>query len=281
MRIVEISCPAKINLFLSVEEFNENKKLYNINSINQTIDLYDEITIEKSNKFKGIKIITDNNIPTNNIDNVYITCENFHEYINTPIDGIKISIKKNIPNMSGLGGNSTDVAGVLLGLNRYYNDKLAKHELIFLASKIGPDVPYFIISGYAQVKGYGEKIIPLNETNPYKHYLIIKPNFSMSTKEMLKKLDQIKLEKTIYQPEILHNDFIDIMPTELKKLREFILTNYPELQHSLSSSGSAYYIASKTLILTHIKKEILKAFPDYKLYEQQNCSQHKILTKVY
>ncbi len=279
MRTVEISCPAKINLFLLVGEFNENKKLHNINSINQTIDLYDKIIIEKS-KFSDISIITNDNIPINNTNSEYIACEKFREYTNIPLDNIKISINRNIPNTSGLGGKSTDAAGILLGLNRYYNDPLSKHELIYLASKIGHDVPYFIIGGYAEVKGCGEKIIPLTENNPYKHYLIIKPNFSMSTKEMLKKLDSIKLEKTIYQPEILHNDFMDIMPEELKKLREFILANYPQLQHSLSSSGPAYYIASKTPILPHIKKEILKNFPNYKLYEQQNCNHHKVLTKI-
>ena len=74
---------------------------------------------------------------------------------------------------------------------------------------------------------------------------------------------------------------MNIMPNELKKLREFLLTNYEDLQHCLSGSGSAYYIASKTPIPAHIKKDILNNFPSYKLYNQENCNHHKILIKIY
>lgn len=281
MKTIEISCPAKINLFLSVGEFNENKKLHNINLVNQTIDLYDKIIIEKSNKFKGINIITNNDIPTDNTNSAYIACKKFYEYNNITMEGINIKIDKSIPNMAGLGGESTDAAGVLLGLNRSYNNILKNHELIYLASQIGSDVPYFIIGDYASVKGCGEKVALMNEDNPYNYYLIIKPNFSMNTKEMFTKIDSIQLKKTSYQSGILHNDFMNIMPAELKTLREFILTNYPELQHSLSGSGSAYYIASEKPILNHVKQDIFKAFPNYTIYNQKNCKKHKILIKVY
>lgn len=278
---IHVSCPAKVNLFLKVGNFNEEKKLHNINLINQTINLYDKIIIKKDHHTKdGINIITNSDIPKDHTNSVYQACQKFYEYINEPIGGINISIDKNIPNMAGLGGESTDAAGVLLGLNKWHK-KLSKDELIFLASQIGSDVPYFITSGYAEVEGCGEKVTSLNRENPYKYYLIIKPNFSMNTKEMFHKLDGIKLSKTIYQPEIFHNDFMNVMPDELKKLREFLLTNYKNLQHCLSGSGSAYYIASKTFILNHIKKDILNNFPDYKLYSQESCNRHKIIIKIY
>lgn len=277
---IQVSCPAKVNLFLTVGDFNEKKKLHNINLINQTINLYDKITIKKDYHTKGINIITNSDIPKDHTNSTYQACQKFYEYINEPIEGINIKIDKNIPNMAGLSGESTDAAGVLLGLNKLYQ-KLSKDELIFLASQIGSDVPYFITGGYASVQGCGEKVKPINDKNPYKYYLIIKPNFPMNTKEMFQKLDEIKLSKTIYHPEILHNDFMYVMPDELKKLREFLLTNYKNLQHSLSGSGSSYYIASKTSILNHVKKDILNNFPDYKLYSQESCNRHKIIIKIY
>lgn len=280
IKIIEIYCPAKINLFLTVGNFNEQKKLHNVNLINQTINLYDKITIEKGYNTKGINIITDSDIPKDHTNSAYQACQRFYEYINKPIEGINIKIDKNIPIMAGLGGESTDAAGVLLGLNKYYQ-KLSKDELISLASKIGSDVPYFINGGYASVQSCGEEVKSINYDNPYKYYLIIKPNFSMNTKEMFQKIDSMTLPKVIYKPEIFHNDFMNVMPDELKKLREFLLTNYENLQHSLSGSGSSYYIASKTPILNYIKKDILNNFPNYKLYSQESCKGHKILIKIY
>lgn len=277
---IEIHCPAKVNLFLTVGDFNEKKKLHNINLINQTINLYDKITIKKEHNTKGINIITNSDIPKDHTNSAYQACHKFYEYINKSVEGINIKIEKNIPNMAGLGGESTDAAGILLGLNKLYK-KLSKDELIFLASQIGSDVPYFINGGYASVQGCGEEVKPLTSENPYKYYLIIKPNFSINTKEMFQKIDSITFPKVIYKPETLHNDFMNVMPDELKKLREFLLTNYKNLQHSLSGSGSSYFIASKTPLLNHIKKDILNNFPDYKLYSQENCKHHKILIKIY
>mgnify|MGYP001046235791 CR=1 FL=1 len=278
-KIIEVSCPAKINLFLSIGNFNEKKKLHNINLINQTINLYDKITIERNNKHEGINIITNSNIPKDYTNSAYQACQKFYEYINESYDGIDIKIDKNIPNMAGLGGESTDAAGVLLGLNKWYR-KLKKEELIFLASQIGSDVPYFIVDGFAHVQGCGKKVESLKEENIYKHYLIIKPNFTMNTKEMFKKLKTLNLSTTINPSDLFHNDFMYVMPDELKKLREFLLTNYKDLQHCLSGSGSSYYIASKTTILNHIKKDILANFPDYTLYSQESCNRHKIIIKI-
>ena len=93
--------------------------------------------------------------------------------------------------MSGLGGESTDAAGVLIGLNIMYNTNLTKEELGQIGAKVGTDTPYFIHAGYKLVTNYGNKIEEL-ENNIYKKYLLIVPNFGLSTKEMFKKIDGIK-----------------------------------------------------------------------------------------
>lgn len=283
IKTVEIACPAKINLFLNVIDFDKQKKLHKIKLVNQTIDLYDNITISKNNKAKEINIISKDNIPNDNTNSAYIACDLFFKYTNIPMNGININIVKNIPNMAGLGGESTDAAGVLLGLNTYYNRILKKEELINLAMKIGSDVPYFIIDDYAIVNGYGEIVSRLKTPNPYNNYLIMIPNFGINTKEMYKKFDinnPIKKEQE-YIEGILYNDFINVMPDELKKLRNFLLENYSNLNHSLSGSGSAYYIASPTGIPNKIKKDIANNFKDYTFYNQNNCNKHKIIIKIY
>ena len=75
--------------------------------------------------------------------------------------GAKIEISKRIPLTSGLGGDSSDAAAVLHGLNRLWKLGLSPAELLELALKLGSDVPFFLYGGTALVEGRGEIITPL------------------------------------------------------------------------------------------------------------------------
>ena len=185
MKKITIECPAKLNLFLNVLENNKELALHDIVLINQTINLFDTITIEeKENSIDGIFIESENDdIPKDINNSCYKACKLFFEFTNLKLNNIHISIKKRIPIMSGLGGESTDAAGVLLGLNIMYNTNLTKEELGQIGAKVGTDTPYFIHAGYKLVTDYGNKIEEL-ENNIYKKYLLIVPNFGLSTKEM-------------------------------------------------------------------------------------------------
>lgn len=71
---------------------------------------------------------------------------------------IKITIKKNIPLRSGLGGGSSNAAAVLKGLNILYNLGLDHDRLRLFGEKLGMDVPFFIEGGTALGTHFGEKI---------------------------------------------------------------------------------------------------------------------------
>jgi 4-diphosphocytidyl-2C-methyl-D-erythritol kinase len=72
-----------------------------------------------------------------------------------------ITIEKNIPLSSGLGGASSDAAATLKGLNKLWNLKISTKKLLALAAKLGMDVPFFIVGGTAFATHFGEKITPL------------------------------------------------------------------------------------------------------------------------
>ena len=75
--------------------------------------------------------------------------------------GAVIEVEKRIPLMSGLGGDSSDAAAVLHGLNQLWELGLSKEELLELAPQLGSDVSFVLYGSTALAEGRGERIIPL------------------------------------------------------------------------------------------------------------------------
>ena len=45
MKMIDVYCPAKVNLFLNVTRYDEQTQLHDIVSYNQTINMYDKVSI--------------------------------------------------------------------------------------------------------------------------------------------------------------------------------------------------------------------------------------------
>jgi len=75
--------------------------------------------------------------------------------------GARIEISKRIPLVSGLGGDSSDAAATLHGLNKLWELGLSPEKLLELASQLGSDVAFFLYGGTALVGGRGEVVTPL------------------------------------------------------------------------------------------------------------------------
>ena len=58
--------------------------------------------------------------------------------------GATIKIKKSLPLISGLGGDSSDAAAVLRGLNQLWELGLSTSKLQALAQELGSDVSFFL-----------------------------------------------------------------------------------------------------------------------------------------
>ena len=93
--------------------------------------------------------------------------------------GATIEIKKRIPLLSGLGGDSSDAAAVLRGLNQLWELGLSQNKLREIGSQLGSDVPFFFLGGTALMEGRGEKITPLNPM-PHQWVILIIPRYAIS-----------------------------------------------------------------------------------------------------
>lgn len=184
---------AKINIALDVIGKRDDG-YHLLKMIMQTVDIYDEIEVKKTNSPNTIKLTTDKYyLPTDEKNLAYKAAKLFLDTYKVK-EGVEIYIKKNIPVSAGMAGGSTDAATVLYLMNKVFNVKENKENLKKLAVKIGADVPYCIDGGTALCEGIGEKIKKLK---PFKDKIlvIVKPSFGVSTKEVYGDLDITKINK--------------------------------------------------------------------------------------
>jgi 4-diphosphocytidyl-2-C-methyl-D-erythritol kinase len=154
--MLTIMAPAKINLTLEVLAERPDG-FHEIRSLIQSINLCDTFRFDLS---QDIKFSCDN--PEVDIEESLISRATALLQKTTGCSkGATIEINKRIPLASGLGGDSSDGAAILSGLNKLWQLGLSLGELVSLASKLGSDVPFFLYGGTALVEGRGEKITPL------------------------------------------------------------------------------------------------------------------------
>lgn len=241
---MRIKAYAKINLSLDIVGKREDG-YHLLEMIMQTIDIYDEITIEKQNK--GITIKCNKPyVPTNEKNLAYKAASLFMEKYNIK-DGVNIYIKKNIPVCAGLAGGSTDGAAVLKIMNRLFNINASTEELMEMSLKLGADVPYCIKGGTALCEGIGEKV---TELKPFKDKILVlvKPPFGVSTKSVYQ---EFNIDKAKSHPDTksiikyIEEDNLKFVCNNMKNLLENvtlkkhkILINIKEEMRYLGASGT-------------------------------------------
>lgn len=239
MQSIKIQCPAKINLMLKVLNKRDDG-FHNIESIMQTINLFDYLTINVENFSKNEISLNGNSheIPYNEKNLVYKAAKLFLDKTNFFGKKISIYIEKCIPVSAGLAGGSTDAAGTLYGLNKIFDNVLTDSELNDLCAELGSDLNVCLNGGRILAKGRGE----ITEQQKFKEFCVnlIKPkNLGISAKEAYTKFSVLKNNsEALKTRENFENDLewavIDYYP-ELR----FIKNKYPKSM--MTGSGSTYF----------------------------------------
>lgn len=193
---MKIKCHAKINLSLNVYE-NINS-LHKIESLVQTLKLHDVLKVKFYKNILNIDNININHIKDVPYDKNLIikAIKEFSKY--KILNNLSINLLKNIPSKAGLGGASSDAFGILKILNTKYRNTLNNKTLIEISSKIGLDVPLFFSGGTTLIENFGDKVIKLKDL-PKFYVILIKPNFSVSTKEAYENIDKIYSDKEFFE----------------------------------------------------------------------------------
>jgi 4-diphosphocytidyl-2-C-methyl-D-erythritol kinase len=185
--------PAKINLALLIADKRPDG-YHNLETIMHKITFYDELFFEKT-KQKGIELICKGLWSPAGQDNLVHKAANlFYNEIGEQPE-IKITLTKNIPAGSGLGGASSDAATTLLALNKIHNNPLTDSQLHKLTSCLGSDVSFFLLGPMAYCTGRGEKITKIDKTFQFSAILIM-PNINVSTKKIY---DNFKVDLPLFE----------------------------------------------------------------------------------
>jgi 4-diphosphocytidyl-2-C-methyl-D-erythritol kinase len=95
---------------------------------------------------------------------------------------ITVTLRKRVPAQAGLGSGSSDAAIALLGCAHVWSLDVDAPTLNRLASRIGADVPFFLVGGTALGLGRGDDIYPLVDL-PRTDVVIVRPRFGVATVE--------------------------------------------------------------------------------------------------
>lgn len=184
---------AKINLTLDVLGKREDG-YHDLQSVMQTISIRDDVEIDIGTGKPWKLICTKEDIPTDQRNLAWKAAQVFFDTTGKDPDGIEIRITKRIPSEAGLGGGSADAAAVLRALNRHYGNPFSILALAELGSTVGSDVPFCTLCGTAMVEGRGERLRKLPDM-PDCVFVICKPDFSSSTPELYRRLDETAIAK--------------------------------------------------------------------------------------
>lgn len=239
MQSIKIQCPAKINLLLKVLNKREDG-FHNIESIMQTIDLFDYLTINIEN-YSTSEILLDGNnkeIPYNEKNLVYKAAKLFLDKTNLQNKKISIYIDKSIPVSAGLAGGSTNAAGTLYGLNKIFKDILTRDELNYLCAGLGSDLNVCLNGGRILATGRGEVTEPL-EFEEFNVNLIKPKALGISAKEAYTKFAELKNNsKALKTRDNFENDLEWAVIEDYPQL-QFIKNKYPKSM--MTGSGSTYF----------------------------------------
>ena len=245
---MKINTYAKINLNLKISKDIEDG-LHNISSLMVPINLYDSIEIKETNadvdkiQFDKEGISEENTISKSL--NLLRSRSNLPGFFD-------IIIKKNIPIEAGLGGGSSNAAGIISTLTKKYNLQMPTYREI--AVNVGSDVPFFITGKPANIFGIGDIVNPENLQRDINMILVV-PNEKISTKDafsMFDELSQDNLEINEYEGLKIFNDFwipAQTLQPNLLKIKNN-LESITNLEFYLSGSGSSMFSLGDTEELT-------------------------------
>ncbi len=169
---------AKINLYLDV--LNRRRDgFHNIETIFQSVGLYDELTFSRLPSPDIIITCTHPDVPCSAQNLVWKAAALLQGKTGCKL-GARIHIQKQIPLEAGLAGGSGNAAAALIALDSLWSLQLPGKILRDCARELGSDVPFCLAGGTAAARMRGEELYPLDDIPP-RWFVLVHPPVAVPT----------------------------------------------------------------------------------------------------
>lgn len=256
MKEIKLKARAKLNISLDVTEKRPDG-FHNMLMVMQTVSLHDRVHIRLTES-GGLRAATNLYFIPNDQRNLAVkAASRYLREIGREDVSAEISISKRIPVGAGMGGGSADAAAVLRGFNLLFDEALDEKRLLEISADVGSDVPFCLMGGTALAEGRGEILSPLPPM-PDCFFVICKPDFSISTPELFRKLDSCRthrhpdtagLTEALARGDLvqicrrMYNVFEDVDDRRMRTVREIksSLLDFGALGAMMTGTGSAVF----------------------------------------
>lgn len=182
MERLAIRAYAKVNFSLEVLGKREDG-YHDIRTVIQTISLYDQLIAIRGG---GEGFVCDDPDLSGG-DNLVMRARRAlgDRFATEPVS---LTLHKNIPYQSGMGGGSADCGAALTGLRQLLRLPISDRELFAIGKTLGADVPACMAGGAVLAQGIGERLTRLDWGGAI-HLVVMKPAVSFSTAQMYRLMD--------------------------------------------------------------------------------------------
>jgi len=174
---------AKVNLYLAVVDRRADG-YHDIETILQSIDLADELTVEVAPELAVTCSIPELSGPAN-------LCHGAAEALKATAGvskGARIHIEKRIPVAAGLAGGSADAAATLIALDKLWGLGAPDDLLASVGARIGSDVPFCLRGGTVLGTGRGTELSPIHPLRGL-FFVLGKPPGTLSAGDVYERFD--------------------------------------------------------------------------------------------
>lgn len=267
---ISFFAPAKINIGLNIRGIRDNG-YHELDSLMVPLTVGDTLLVKIMNSdtsntpSASPKITLDiqgvsSSQLSNGTDNlVYRAAQMYLDAIQLPLS-IHITLHKNLPLASGLGGGSSDAASTLLALQTLIKQQLSVNSikildhinLFELALKLGADVPFFLLQNAAHVQGIGEQLTPVDI--PKCWLVLLNPQIAISAKDAYYWFDQQIIDQQTksresqqqFAPALKIKDLTELLQTPciqplpyLNSLQAGVISHHPQVKTALEALRQA------------------------------------------
>lgn len=197
---IAVACPAKVNLALSVGSPRDDG-YHPIASWMVAVDFHDDLEVERAGGLSQLDIRFADDAPRAQPIDWPIEKDlswRAHRLLETHVGRalpIRAVIRKRIPTGAGLGGGSSNAAGMIVALNQLFQLGLAEDELIRVGTEIGCDVAFLIAALHGRpsviATGLGEQLTAAPPAG-IAHFVLVFPPIHCPTAPVYAAFDDLR-----------------------------------------------------------------------------------------